>query len=114
MKLDKEAYVGSVDGGRPPEREATVGDLVETGSLGVGELLVLHAFLETGGLLPEETFPRGEVGALEQGVLQNTFHAAQSLPRENGRRNESLAIVVVMVSLLRSTQCVHVYSWWLQ
>lgn len=30
-------------------------------------------------ILPEETFPRGEVGALEEGVLQDPFHPAQSL-----------------------------------
>ena len=46
-------YVGSVDGGRPPECEATVGDLVETRSLGVGQLLPFHGLLETAGLLPE-------------------------------------------------------------
>lgn len=30
-------------------------------------------------LLPEETLPRGEVGALEESVLQDPFHPAQSL-----------------------------------
>ena len=51
-------YVGSVDGGRPPECEATVGDLVETGSLGIGQLLPFHGLLKTAGLLPETKHAR--------------------------------------------------------
>jgi hypothetical protein len=45
---DLEAHidVGAVDGGGPPEREAAVGDLVETGPLRLGQLLVLHRLLE--------------------------------------------------------------------
>ena len=54
-----------VDGGRPPQREPPVGDLVQAGALRVGQLLVLHRLLEAGRLLPEEALPRGEVGALE-------------------------------------------------
>ena len=30
-------------------------------------------------LLPEQTFPGGEVGALEQSMLQNAFYTSQSL-----------------------------------
>lgn len=30
-------------------------------------------------LSPEETFPGGEVGALEEGVLQDAFHTTQGL-----------------------------------
>lgn len=45
--LETDVDVRSVDGGRPPQSEATVGDLVETRPLGVGELLVLHRLLES-------------------------------------------------------------------
>lgn len=40
---------------------------------------LLHAFLKARGLLPEQPLPGGEVGALEQGVLQNALHSSQSL-----------------------------------
>mmetsp|Transcript_13659 Transcript_13659/g.18093 ORF Transcript_13659/g.18093 Transcript_13659/m.18093 type:complete len:330 (-) Transcript_13659:4853-5842(-) len=81
VKLDLEANVdvGAVDGRRPPEREAPVGDLVETRPLGVGEFLVLHGLLEAGGLLPEEPLPSREVRALEERVLQDALHAAKRL-----------------------------------
>ena len=54
VKLHLEAHVdvGAVDGGRPPQREATVRDLVETRPLSVCQLLVLHGFLETTGFFP--------------------------------------------------------------
>ena len=77
--LEADVDIGPVDGGRPPEGEAPVGDLVETGSLGVGQLLVLHRLLEAGGLLPEETLPSGKVGSLEEGVLEDTLHSPESL-----------------------------------
>ena len=35
-------------GHSPPECKATIGDLVETGSLGIGELLEFHALCDTG------------------------------------------------------------------
>jgi len=44
-------YVSSVDGGTPPQRKATIWDLIETRSLCVGQLLELHRFLKTAGLL---------------------------------------------------------------
>ena len=55
VELDLEAHVhvGSVDRGRPPESETTVWNLIQTRLLGVGQFLVLHGLLETGGLLPE-------------------------------------------------------------
>ncbi len=40
---------------------------------------LLHALLKAGGLLPEQPLPCGEVGALEQGVLQNALHTPQGL-----------------------------------
>ena len=42
LHLKTHIDVGSVDRWRPPESEATIGDLVETGSLGIGQLLELH------------------------------------------------------------------------
>lgn len=40
--LETDVDVGPVDSGRPPEREPSVRDLVETGALRVRQLLVLH------------------------------------------------------------------------
>mmetsp|Transcript_4532 Transcript_4532/g.13244 ORF Transcript_4532/g.13244 Transcript_4532/m.13244 type:complete len:1314 (+) Transcript_4532:2393-6334(+) len=79
LHLEAHVDVGAVDGRRPPEREAAVGDLVEARPLGVGELLVLHRLLEARGLLPEEALPGGEVRALEERVLEDALHAAQRL-----------------------------------
>ena len=44
---------------------------------------LLHALLKTGSLLPEQTLPCGEVRALKERVLQNTFHATQGLNSYN-------------------------------
>ena len=79
LDLESNVNVGSIDRWRPPKCEATVGDLVQTGPLRVGELLEFHTLFETGRLLPEQTLPGREVGSLEQGVLQNSFHPAQRL-----------------------------------
>ena len=56
LDLETDVDVGAVDSRAPPQREPTVGNLVETGPLGVRKLLVSHRLLETGRLLPEETF----------------------------------------------------------
>ena len=53
--------------------------LSKTGALRVGQLLEAHRLLEAAGLLPEETLPRREVGALEEGVLEDALDAAQRL-----------------------------------
>ena len=50
LHLETDVDVGSVDGRRPPKRKSTVWNLVETGTLGVRELLEFHALFETGGL----------------------------------------------------------------
>lgn len=73
LHLEADVHVGTVDGRRPPQREAAVGDLVQPRPLGVGQLLVLHALLEPGGLLPEQPLPRREVRPLEEGVLQDAL-----------------------------------------
>lgn len=77
--LETNVDVGSINSWRPPEREAPVGDLIETGSLGVGQLLVLHGFFKTGSFFPKQAFPSGEVGTLEESVFKNAFHTTQSL-----------------------------------
>mmetsp|Transcript_39335 Transcript_39335/g.83813 ORF Transcript_39335/g.83813 Transcript_39335/m.83813 type:complete len:1257 (-) Transcript_39335:3240-7010(-) len=79
LHLETNIHVGSVDGRRPPQGEASVGDLVETGSLGVGQFLEAHGLLEATRLLPEETLPGREVSALEQGVLQDALDTTQGL-----------------------------------
>mmetsp|Transcript_12178 Transcript_12178/g.50989 ORF Transcript_12178/g.50989 Transcript_12178/m.50989 type:complete len:398 (+) Transcript_12178:2351-3544(+) len=75
LNLEPHVHVRAVDRRRPPQREPTVGDLVQAAPLRVGQLLVLHALLEPAGLLPEQTLPGGEVRALEQSVLENALHA---------------------------------------
>ena len=74
LDLETDVDIGSIDRGTPPEGEATIGDLVETRTLSVGEFLVPHRLFKSGRLLPEQTLPCGEVGALEQGVLENTLN----------------------------------------
>jgi len=52
LDLEPDVDIGTVDRRRPPQREATVWDLVQTRALGVGQLLVLHRLLKAAGLLP--------------------------------------------------------------
>ena len=42
LNLEADVDVGPVDRRRPPQGEATVGDLVETGPLGIRQLFELH------------------------------------------------------------------------
>ena len=77
LDLETDVDVGTVDGRTPPEREATVRNLVETGPLRVRQLLVTHRLLEAGRLLPEKTLPSREVRALEEGVLEDAFNTSQ-------------------------------------
>lgn len=51
--------VGPVDGGRPPECEATVGDLIQSRPLSIGQLLPLHGLLKAAGLFPLAQKQRG-------------------------------------------------------
>lgn len=53
--LETDVDIRPVDRGRPPQREATVGDLVETRPLRVCQLLVLHRFLEAACLVRHNT-----------------------------------------------------------
>lgn len=47
LHLEADVDVCAIDRRRPPQREATVGNLIQTGSLRVGELLELHRVLES-------------------------------------------------------------------
>lgn len=69
LDLETDVNVGAVDGWGPPEGEPPVGDLVQTGPLGIGQLFVLHRLFESRGLFPEQSLPRGEVSALKERVL---------------------------------------------
>ena len=42
LHLETDVNIGTIDGWRPPESEATIRDLVETGSLSIGQLFELH------------------------------------------------------------------------
>ena len=77
LDLETDVDVGAIDCWAPPEREATIRDLIQTRALRIGELLVAHGLFETGRLLPEQTLPSGEVRALEERVLEDTFHTAE-------------------------------------
>ena len=79
LDLETDVDVGAVDGRRPPKSKTTIRDLVQTGSLSVGEFLVLHRLFKAGRLLPEETLPGREICSLEERVLQDALHTAQGL-----------------------------------
>ena len=98
LDLETNVDVRPVDGRRPPKREATVGNLVQPGALGIRQLFVLHRLLEAGSLLPEQAFPRREVGALEQRVLQDALDTAKRLDHVRAVVVEipQLAVVALM------------------
>ena len=79
LDLETNIDVGPVDRRGPPKRETSVWNLIETRSLGMGQLLVLHGLLEARCFLPEESLPGGEVSSLEEGVFQNTFDTTEGL-----------------------------------
>ena len=79
LDLETNVDVGSVDGWRPPESETSVGDLVQTGTLSVGELLEFHALFKTRSFFPEQAFPGRERCGLEQRVLQDGLNTTESL-----------------------------------
>ena len=79
LHLETHIHIGPVDGGRPPQCKSSVWYLIETRSLCMGELLVLHRLFEPGSLLPEEALPCGEICALEECVFQYALHSSKSL-----------------------------------
>ena len=74
--METDVDVRAVDGRTPPEREPTVGNLIQTRPLGIREFLVSHRLLEPGRLLPEQTLPGREVCTLEQRMLEDAFDAS--------------------------------------
>ena len=77
MHLEADIDIGTIDGRTPPKCEATIGNLVQTRPLSIGELLVTHRLFESGCFLPEQSLPSWEVCSLEQCVLKNTFDTAK-------------------------------------
>ena len=63
-------HVRAVDRRAPPQRESPVGDLIETASLRVRQLLVLHGLLKTRSFFPKQALPRREVGACVETVAK--------------------------------------------
>lgn len=47
LDLKADVNIGSVDCGRPPKSEPSVGNLVQTGPLRMSQLLEFHRLLET-------------------------------------------------------------------
>ena len=76
LYLETNVDVCSIDRRTPPESESPIGDLVQTGTLGIRKLLVSHRFFETGRFLPEKTLPSREVSTLEESVLQDTLNTS--------------------------------------
>lgn len=53
LNLETNINVGSIDGRRPPECESSVGNLVKTTLLGVGQFFVFHGVFESTGFFPK-------------------------------------------------------------
>ena len=64
LDLETDVYICAIDSRAPPQRKPSVGGLVQTGSLGVREILVSRRLVETGRLLPEQTLSGREMSAL--------------------------------------------------
>jgi len=79
LHLETDVDVGSVDRGRPPESESSIGNLVQSGSLSIGQLLVLHRLLKARCLLPKESFPSWEESSLEECVLKDALNSSKRL-----------------------------------
>lgn len=78
LNLETNINVCTIDRWAPPQGESTVWNLVQTRSLSIRELLVAHRLLEARRFLPKKTLPCGEVSALEQRVLENSFDPTKS------------------------------------
>lgn len=78
LHLETDINVGTINRGTPPERKSTIRNLIQTGALGVCQLLVPHRFFESGCLLPEQTLPSREVSSFEQGMFENALNTTKS------------------------------------
>ena len=56
LHLETDVDVRAIDCRTPPKGKTTIGNLVQTGTLGIGQFFVSHRFLEAGSFLPEETY----------------------------------------------------------
>mmetsp|Transcript_3144 Transcript_3144/g.9017 ORF Transcript_3144/g.9017 Transcript_3144/m.9017 type:complete len:409 (-) Transcript_3144:4863-6089(-) len=79
LDLEPHIHVRPVDRRRPPQREPSIGNLIETRPLRVRQFFVLHGLFKTRRFFPEEALPRREVRALEQRVLEDALDAAEGL-----------------------------------
>lgn len=53
LNLETDVDIRAIGRSTPPQCKATIGNLVETRALSVGELLVSHRLFEARSLLPE-------------------------------------------------------------
>lgn len=65
LYLEADVHICTVNCWAPPQGESSIGNLVQTTALCVGQLLVLHGLLKSRGFLPEQPLPSGKVRALE-------------------------------------------------
>jgi hypothetical protein len=79
LHLETNVHISSVDGRTPPQSKSTIRDLIETRALSIGQLLELHALLETGSFLPEQALPRWECSCLEECMLENSLNTTKGL-----------------------------------
>lgn len=79
VQLKQVAYISPVNCRWPPKSESSVGDLIQTRSLRIGQFLVLHGLFKSTGLLPEQTFPCGEVCSFKECVFQDALHTSKGL-----------------------------------
>ena len=79
VRVGNTTYISTINRRRPPEREATIRDLIQSWSLSVREFLELHWLFESGCTFPEETLPGREVGSAEERMLEDSFDSPEGL-----------------------------------
>ena len=79
LYLKTNINIGSIDCRRPPKSKSSIWDLIQTRSLCICQLLVLHGFLETRCLLPKQSFPSREICPLKESVFKNSLYSSQRL-----------------------------------
>src|SRR5271170_7215769 len=79
LDLETDVNVASIESRTPPQRKSTIGDLIETRPLSIGQFLELHTLLKSRLTFPEQSLPRGESRTLEQCMIENRFNSAESL-----------------------------------
>src|SRR5271155_2594127 len=79
LDLETNVDVASIESWTPPQRKSTIGDLIETGPLSIGQFLELHTLLKSRLTFPEQSLPGRESSTLEQRMIKNRFNSAESL-----------------------------------